>query len=130
MKYTTFAFPTMIDRINGKTRLSTEEKSVNECLGILFRTRPGELMGDPEYGCNLINRIHQYGGAILSDLCKEDIVNAAARWETRCSINPDDIYIRQENRIVYIYIQYTNLVTGTIEELEINLDSTTDTTYY
>ena len=40
MKFTTFAFPTMIDRINGRTRLSIEEKSVNECLGILLRTRP------------------------------------------------------------------------------------------
>lgn len=45
MKYTTFAFPTMIDRINGRTRLSTEEKSVNECLGILLRTRPRRVNG-------------------------------------------------------------------------------------
>lgn len=130
MKYTTFAFPTMVDRINGKTKLSVEEKSVNECLGILLRTRPGELMGEPEYGCNLINRIHQYNGVILPDLCKEDIMNAAARWEKRCSIKEDDITIVQQNRYVYIYIVYTNLVTGTIEELSINVDSTSDTTYY
>ena len=130
MKYTTFAFPTMVDRINGKTYLSTDEKSVNECLGILLRTRPGELMGEPEYGCNLINRIHQYNGAIIPALCKEDIINAAVRWEKRCSINPDNIQIIQRYRYVYIYIQYVNLVRGTIEELELNLDSTTDTTYY
>lgn len=40
MKYTTFSYPTMINRINGKTTLSTDNKSVNECLGILLRTRP------------------------------------------------------------------------------------------
>lgn len=130
MKYTTFAFPTMVDRINGKTYLSTDEKSVNECLGILLRTRPGELMGEPEYGCNLINRIYQYNGVILPDLCREDIINAASRWEKRCLINPDDIQIVQQNRYVNIYIRYTNLVRGTIEELELSLDSTTDTTYY
>ncbi len=130
MKFTTFAFPTMIDRINGKTRLSTDEKSVNECLGILLRTRPGELMGEPGYGCNLINRIYQYNGVILADLCKEDIMEAASIWEKRCTINKDDIQIIRKDRYVYIYILYTNLITGTIEELEVNLDYTTDTTYY
>ena len=130
MKFTTFAFPTMIDRINGKTRLSTDEKSVNECLGILLRTRPGELMGEPGYGCNLINRIYQYNGVILADLCKEDIMEAASIWEKRCTINKDDIQIIRKDRYVYIYILYTNLITGTIEELEVNLDYTTDITYY
>lgn len=130
MKYTTFAFPTMVDRINGKTRLSTDEKSINECLGILLRTRPGELMGEPSYGCNLINRIYQYNGVILADLCKEDIMEAASIWEKRCTINKDDITIIRKDRYVYIYILYTNLITGTIEELELNLDYTTDTTYY
>lgn len=87
-------------------------------------------MGEPSYGCNLINRIHTYNGVILPDLCKEDIMNAAAQWEKRCTINPDDITIVQKDRYVYIYILYTNLITGTIEELEFNLDSTSDTTYY
>lgn len=130
MKYTTFAFPTMIDRINGRTKFSTDIKSINECLGILLRTRPGELMGEPSYGCNLINRIHQYNGVLVPTLCKEDIQDAVAKWEPRVTINSDDIIIVQRDRYVYIYITYTNLVTGTIEELEVNLDSTTDTTYY
>ncbi len=87
-------------------------------------------MGEPSYGCNLINRIFQYNGAILVDLCKEDIIDAATTWEPRCTITKDDIHIVQQNRIVYIYILYTNLVTGTIEELEFSLDSTSDTKYY
>lgn len=87
-------------------------------------------MGEPSYGCNLINRIFQYNGVILPELCKEDIIDAASTWEPRCTINKDDIHIVQQNRIVYIYILYTNLVTGTIEELEFNLDSTSDTKYY
>lgn len=130
MKYTTFSFPTMVDRINGKTKLSTDEKSINECLGILLRTRPGELIGEPGYGCNLINRIYQYNGVILSELCKEDIIEAASIWEKRCTINKDDITIIRKDRYVYIYILYTNVITGTVEELELNLDYTTDTTYY
>lgn len=87
-------------------------------------------MGEPGYGCNLINRIYQYNGVILADLCKEDIMEAASIWEKRCTINKDDIQIIRKGRYVYIYILYTNLITGTIEELEVNLDYTTDTTYY
>lgn len=130
MKYTTFAFPTMVNRINGKTQLSTDMKSINECVGILLRTRPGELMGEPEYGCNLINRIHQYNGVILHDLCKEDIMNAVARWEPRCLIGEGDINIISQGRYVNIYITYTDVTTGTVEELQVSLDSTTDTTFY
>ena len=61
-------------------------------------------MGEPSYGCNLINRIFQYNGVILEDLCKEDIIDAASTWEPRCTITKDDIQIVQQNRIVYIYV--------------------------
>mgnify|MGYP003290594389 CR=1 FL=1 len=130
MKFTTFAFPTMVNRVNGKTQFSTDMKSINECVGILLRTRPGELMGEPEYGCNLINRIHQYNGVILPDLCKEDIMNAISRWEPRCLVGEGDIHIEQQGRYVNIYITYTDVTTGTVEEFQVSLDSTTDTTFY
>lgn len=45
MKYNTFAFPTMVDRVNGKTKFSQDYKSINECLGILLRTRPRRTNG-------------------------------------------------------------------------------------
>ena len=40
MEQITFAFPQMISRTQRKTVMSKEEKSINECLGILLRTRP------------------------------------------------------------------------------------------
>lgn len=49
MKQTTFSFPQIVNRYTKKVDLSTENKSINECLGILLRTRPGELLGDPNY---------------------------------------------------------------------------------
>lgn len=40
MKQTTFSFPQFINRETKKVELSTNTKSINECLGILLRTRP------------------------------------------------------------------------------------------
>ncbi|WP_304393186.1 hypothetical protein [uncultured Clostridium sp.] len=77
-------------------------------------------MGEPTYGCNLINRIYQYNGVIIQDLCKDDIIEAATKWEPRCTISKDDITIVQELRTVYIYILYQNVITGTVEELDLS----------
>lgn len=60
MKQTTFSFPQVVNRYTKKVELSKNYKSINECLGILLRTRPGELLGDPNYGCNLIDRVFMY----------------------------------------------------------------------
>ena len=45
MNQTTYSFPQIISRGTYKTNLSSGNKSINECLGILLRTRPGELLG-------------------------------------------------------------------------------------
>lgn len=127
MKFKTFTFPTMVSRINGKTQLSEDVKSINECLGILLRTRPGELLGDPEYGCNLLNRIYQYNGVIIEDLCKDDIIDAISKYETRCSVSKENIQIVRDTRYVYIYISYENVLTGNIEEFDMTVDGTPNT---
>lgn len=40
MYQTTFSFPQIINRETRKIELSTNTKSINECLGVLLRTRP------------------------------------------------------------------------------------------
>ena len=57
MNQTTFSFPRMVDLRTRKITLSDTYKSINECLGVLLRTRKGELLGDTDYGCNLLERI-------------------------------------------------------------------------
>ena len=44
MKQTTFSFPQVINRYTKKVELSTDYKSINECLGILLRTRPRRII--------------------------------------------------------------------------------------
>lgn len=44
MKQITFSFPQIINRTSKKTEMSTNTKSINECLGILLRTRPRRII--------------------------------------------------------------------------------------
>ena len=124
MRQKTFGFPQMVDRSTRKIIISENAKSINECLGILLRTRRGELLGDPEYGCGLIERIFRYEGVIIQDLIRSDILNAIAKYEPRIYLESGDIQIVQEPEAVKIFIQYTIKETGEINEY--NMEVTPD----
>lgn len=40
MYQSTFSFPHLVNRETKKIELSSNTKSINECLGVLLRTRP------------------------------------------------------------------------------------------
>lgn len=122
MKQITYSFPQMISRSTKKTTMSTENKSINECLGILLRTRPGELLGDPNYGCLAIERVFMYNGVIIEELIREDIIDAIDKYEPRIIVNPSDIQIIQNVRTLNIYIQYTVKDTNQVNEYNMEID--------
>lgn len=128
MNQTTFSFPQLVNRTTRKIELSKNTKSINECLGILLRTRPGELLGDPDYGCYLIDRVFRYNGVIIESLIKEDIMNAVQKYEPRIEMSTSNIYLEQDGRILRIYIQYTIKETGEVNEY--NMELTTDDNPY
>lgn len=132
MRQKTFSFPQIVNRTSQNIELSENTKSINECLGLLLRTRPGELLGDPEYGCFLLDRIFRYNGIIIEPLIKEDIRQAIDKYESRIVVKNEDITIIQENQAVNIYLQYTIKETGQINEynLEITTDDNPEKRYY
>ena len=121
MNQSTFSFPHMIDRSTKKVILSQDRKSINECLGILLRTRRGELLGDPEYGCSLIERIFMYEGIIVEQLIKEDIMNAINKFEPRVYTDTSMISIIQDTRVVRIFIQYVIKETGVVNDYNMEI---------
>lgn len=121
MKQYTFSFPQIINRTSGKIELSDNVQSINECLGILLRTRPGELLGDPNWGCNLIDRVFQYNGIIIEALIREDILNSVEKYEPRITMTSDDIVLIQEGNVLQIYLQYTIKETGQINSYNMSI---------
>ena len=124
MNQKTFSFPQIINRTTGKIEMSDNVQSINECLGILLRSRPGELLGDPEWGCNLISRVFQYNGVIIGELIKEDIIDAVEKYEPRIKITNNDITLVEDTNLLQIYIQYEIKETGEINQY--NLEITPD----
>lgn len=121
MNQTTFSFPRMVDMRTRKTQLSSTYKSINECLSILLRTRKEELLGDPNYGCNLLERVFMYNGVIVEQLIKEDIVDAISKYEPRINITTNDIYIEKDTRTIRIYLQYEIKTSGEINEFNLEI---------
>lgn len=124
MKQRTFSFPQIVNRTSQDVKFSENTQSINECLGLLLRTRPGELLGDPEYGCFLLDRIFRYNGVIIEPLLKEDIINAIDKYEPRINVKDEDITIVFQDQIVNIYLMYEIKETGQINQF--NLEITTE----
>lgn len=124
MKQTTFSFPQIINRTSKKIEMSSNTQSINECLGILLRTIPGEMLGDPDWGCNLIERIFMFNGVVVKPLIVEDILNAIEAYEPRITVYESDIDIVQTDRSVQIYLNYTIKETGEVNEF--NMEVTSD----
>lgn len=55
----TISFPNMFDKNKYTLAVSLSEyiKSINESLTSLIMTNPGELLGDPAYGCGLKQKL-------------------------------------------------------------------------
>lgn len=123
MKQTTFSFPQIVNRASKEVKLSNNTKSINECLGILLRTRPGELLGDPSYGCFLLDRVFRYNGVIIEPLIREDIVTAISKYEPRIIVKDNDIVIRYDKQVLTIYLTYEIKETGEINEFNLEITS-------
>lgn len=121
MNQKTFSFPQIINRTSGKIEMSDNVQSINECLGILLRTRPGELFGDPDWGCYLIDRVFKYQGVIVEELIKEDIATAIRKYEPRIIMSPNDVIISKSVNEIRIYIKYTIKETGEINEYNMSI---------
>ena len=121
MNQKTFSFPQIINRTSKKIDLSDNVQSINECLGILLRTRPGELWGDPDYGCYMIDRVFQYQGIIVDELIKEDILTAVEKYEPRIEMTTSDITIVEKDNLLSIYLRYVIKETGEINEYNMDI---------
>ena len=82
------------------------------------------MLGDPNWGCNLLNRIFQYQGVVIATLIQEDILIAVEKYEPRIKMTADNIIVEQEGNTVHIYINYEIKETGEINTY--NMDITSD----
>lgn len=84
-------FPPEFDKESKTVTLISEEDDIKESLIILFSTRPGERMMQPEYGCDLsIINFEPISSSLLGQL--ENLIQfAILRFEPRIQIDSIEI---------------------------------------
>lgn len=107
---------------NGQMLWSTGELNVRESICIILRTRPGERVNLPDFGCGLDRFLFEPNTASTLRLIQEEVKRALSRWEPR--IRLDDILVESdpgEARAVNITIFYTLIATGQSERVGLSL---------
>ena len=101
---------------------SAGELNVRECICTILRTRPGERVELPAFGCGLDRYLYEPNNVSTLRLITADVQRAVTRWEPRvrlddvtASLNPSDV------RAVDVTISYTLVATGLRESLQMTL---------
>lgn len=113
--------PECFNIISGRTNIAEYHESIQESIRLLLLTNKGELLGDPQYGTNLIKHIHEPNTMILQDLLSDDISRVISKYEKRIRVNPNDITFIKENKKLYINIMYTVIRTNEVDTFTLEL---------
>jgi phage baseplate assembly protein W len=116
-----FAFPPRVGP-DGRVAWSEGEPNVRESICIILRTRPGERVMRPDFGCGLDRYLFEPATIATLRLIQEEVKVALVRWEPR--IRLDDIVVATnpgDARAVDISIYYTLIATSARERLNMTV---------
>lgn len=107
---------------DGSMVWSVGELNVRECICTILRTKPGERVELPAYGCGLDRYLYEPNNVATLRLISEDVQTSLARWEPRirldnvtATLSPEDV------RAVDVTISYTLVATGARERMMLTL---------
>jgi uncharacterized protein len=107
---------------NGQMVWSAGELNVRESICIILRTRPGERLMRPDFGCGLDRYLFEPNNTSTLRLIQEEVKRALARWEPRVRLNDVRVGTNAEDpRAVDITILYTLVATQRLERVSLTL---------
>src|SRR5438105_3900095 len=101
---------------------SEGELNVRESICIILRTRPGERLMRPDFGCGIDRYLFEPNNTSTLRLIQEEVKQALARWEPRIRLNDVRVGTNPADaRAVDITILYTLIATQRLERLSLSL---------
>jgi phage baseplate assembly protein W len=101
---------------------SVGELNVRESICTILRTRPGERVERPGFGCGLDRYLFEPNTVATLRLISEDVQRALTRWEPRIRLDDVTATIHPgDGRAVDVTITYTLIATGVRERLPMTL---------
>jgi len=101
---------------------SEGELDVRECICLILRTRPGERVERPTFGCGLDRFLFEPNTVTTLRLIQEEVKRALLRSEPRISL--DDVRTElnvADMRAVDVTITYTLIATSQQERLQMTV---------
>jgi phage baseplate assembly protein W len=93
---------------DGRVQWSAGELNVRESICIILRTRPGERVMRPDFGCGLDHYLFEPNDISTLRLIQEEVKRAVVRWEPRVTLNDVVVAVNPADaRAVDITIYYT-----------------------
>jgi phage baseplate assembly protein W len=90
------AFPLGVDR-RGSVALAHGENDIEQALGVILSTAPGERPMRPEFGCEVHDLIFDTIDAAMVGKMDTAIRNALDRWEPRIVVTGIDYDLTDKN---------------------------------
>lgn len=107
---------------NGQMVWSAGELNVRESICIILRTRRGERLMRPDFGCGLDRYLFEPATVSTLRLIQEEVKIALQRWEPRVTL--DDVVVAthpSDPRAVDITVVYTLISTQQRERLNMTV---------
>jgi len=99
---------------------SEGELNVRESICIILRTRPGERLMRPDFGCGLDRYLFEPNNISTLRLIQEEVKRSLVRWEPRITLNDVLVAINPTNpQAVDITIYYTLVATHSREQVNL-----------
>ena len=117
------AFPPRVGP-DGRLIWSSGEENVRESICIILRTRPGERLQLPEFGCGLDQYLFEPNNVANLRLIQEAVKQALTRWEPRIKL--DDVRVAlnaADPQTVDITIHYTLIATRKQERVNLSVSA-------
>ncbi len=114
-------FPPRIST-DGRMQWSSGELNVRESICIILRTRPGERIMRPDFGCGLDRYLFEPNSIATLRLIQEEVKLSIQRWEPRVTLNDIVVAVNPTDaRAVDITIYYTLVATQTPDRLNMTV---------
>ncbi|MFJ9561473.1 GPW/gp25 family protein [Streptomyces fuscichromogenes] len=115
------SFPPRVGPDGGIVR-SAGETNVRESVVTILRTRPGERVERPDFGCGLDRYLFEPNTVATLRLIVEDVQRAVTRWEPRIRLEDVTADVNTSDpRDVDLTLVYTLIATGDRERLRMTL---------
>jgi phage baseplate assembly protein W len=107
---------------DGRLVWSSGEMNVRESVCIILRTRPGERVELPDFGCGLERFLFEPNNVANLRLIQEAVKQSLTRWEPRIKLDDVRVAINPTDaQMVDITLLYTLIATQKRERLDLSV---------